>query len=78
MAVLVADCIVLPWSCNSSIVFTKLCALNVRIVYALVESTENFETESDSENYFRNPVYSLISENFSFRKFPAIRYVMWM
>ena len=52
MAVLVADCIVLPWSCNSSIVFTKLCALNVRIVYALVESTENFETEPDSENLF--------------------------
>ena len=52
MAILVADCIVLPWSCNSSIVFTKLCALNVRIVYALVESTENFETEPDSKNLF--------------------------
>ena len=52
MAVLVADCIVLPWSCNSSIVFTKLSALNICIVYALVESTENFETEPNSENLF--------------------------
>ena len=54
MAVLVDDCIVLPWSCNSSIVFTKLCALNVRItiVYAPVESTQNFKTEPDSENLF--------------------------
>ena len=55
MAILVADCIVLPWSCNSSIVFTKLCTLNVRIVNALVESTENFETEPDSENLFLKP-----------------------
>ena len=52
MAVLVDDYIVLLGSCNSSIVFTKLCALNVRIVYAPVESTENFETEPDSENLF--------------------------
>ena len=71
MAALVADCIVLPWSCNSSIVFTKLCA---RIVYALVESTEISKLSLIPKIYFRNPVYSLISENFSFRKFPAIRY----
>ena len=40
----IANCIVLLWSYNSSIVFTKLCMLNVCIVYVLVGSTENFET----------------------------------
>ena len=43
------------------------------VVYALVESTEIFKTFEIPKIYFRNPVFNLLSENFTFRKFPPIR-----
>ena len=68
------DCIVLPWGRNSSIAFTKLCVLNVCSLCTGREyrKFQNFEIP---KIYFRNPVFNILSENFTFQKFPAIQYL---
>ena len=66
----IANCIVLPWSWNSSIVFTKLCMLNVCTVYVLVGSTENIETLRFQKYISEIQFITQYSKNFCSENFP--------